>query len=127
MYYKTIRILGVPLNRDESILKRLKKIRGLGDYRIKLILSRAQFPSNRILKTLKSKELLRLTSAVEYYQTTQKWLTYIKLNRVISKNIELLKFIKSFRGLRHQMRLPCRGQRTRSNRKTVRFLYNKPL
>ena len=42
------------------------------------------------------------------------------LKREISGNIKRLKDIKSYRGIRHMKRLPVRGQRTKTNSRTVR-------
>jgi len=36
------------------------------------------------------------------------------------ESITFLKKIKSYRGLRHKLRLPCRGQRTKTNKKTIK-------
>jgi len=42
------------------------------------------------------------------------------LKREISANIKRLKDIKSYRGIRHTKRLPVRGQRTKTNSRTIR-------
>ncbi len=42
------------------------------------------------------------------------------LKRDISTNIKRLKDIKSYRGIRHMKSLPARGQRTKTNSRTVR-------
>lgn len=42
------------------------------------------------------------------------------LKREVSANIKRLKDIKSYRGTRHMKRLPVRGQRTKTNSRTVR-------
>jgi small subunit ribosomal protein S13 len=42
------------------------------------------------------------------------------LKREISANIKRLKDIKTHRGVRHMKRLPVRGQRTKTNSRTVR-------
>ena len=42
------------------------------------------------------------------------------LKREIASNIKRLKDIKSYRGIRHMKRLPVRGQRTKTNSRTVR-------
>ena len=42
------------------------------------------------------------------------------LKREVAGNIKRLKDIKSFRGIRHTKRLPVRGQRTKTNSRTVR-------
>ncbi len=42
------------------------------------------------------------------------------LKREISGNIKRLKDIKAYRGVRHTRRLPVKGQRTKTNSRTVR-------
>ncbi len=42
------------------------------------------------------------------------------LKREVSQNIKRLKDIGAYRGVRHQRRLPTRGQRTKTNSRTVR-------
>ncbi len=43
-----------------------------------------------------------------------------ELKRTISSNIKRLKDIDSYRGSRHAKRLPCRGQRTKTNARTLK-------
>jgi small subunit ribosomal protein S13 len=42
------------------------------------------------------------------------------LKREISSNVKRLKDIKSYRGTRHMRKLPTKGQRTKTNSRTVR-------
>ncbi len=42
------------------------------------------------------------------------------LKREISANVKRLKDIKSYRGIRHMRKLPVRGQRSKTNSRTVR-------
>ena len=42
------------------------------------------------------------------------------LKREVAENIKRLKDIKAYRGIRHMKRLPVRGQRTKTNSRTVR-------
>lgn len=42
------------------------------------------------------------------------------LKREIAGNIKRLKDIKAYRGIRHMRRLPVKGQRTKTNSRTVR-------
>jgi small subunit ribosomal protein S13 len=42
------------------------------------------------------------------------------IKREIGANIKRLKDIKSYRGSRHMKKLPCRGQRTKTNCRTLR-------
>lgn len=43
-----------------------------------------------------------------------------ELKRQVSANIKRLKDIKSYRGSRHAKRLPARGQRTKTNARTLK-------
>jgi small subunit ribosomal protein S13 len=43
-----------------------------------------------------------------------------ELKRAVSADIKRLKDIGSYRGSRHQKRLPCRGQRTKTNARTLK-------
>jgi small subunit ribosomal protein S13 len=43
-----------------------------------------------------------------------------ELKRVVSANIKRLKDIQSYRGSRHAKRLPARGQRTKTNSRTLK-------
>lgn len=43
-----------------------------------------------------------------------------ELKRTISANVKRLKDINSYRGSRHAKRLPCRGQRTKTNARTLK-------
>lgn len=43
-----------------------------------------------------------------------------ELKREISSNVKRLKDIKSYRGSRHANRLPARGQRTKTNARTLK-------
>src|SRR3990167_4014688 len=43
-----------------------------------------------------------------------------ELRQLIKQNINLLKELQAYRGVRHMRHLPVRGQRTRTNSRTVR-------
>ena len=55
-----------------------------------------------------------IRAAIEEYTTEG------DLRREISGNIKRLKDIKAYRGIRHLKNLPARGQRTKTNSRTVR-------
>jgi len=63
-------------------------------------------------KDLTSDQILKLQNQVKEHTVEG------ELKRTIRNNIEILKRIKSYRGLRHSMGLPSRGQRTRTNART---------
>lgn len=48
------------------------------------------------------------------------WKTEGDLKREVQQNIKRLKDIKAYRGIRHIKHLPARGQRTKTNSRTVR-------
>jgi small subunit ribosomal protein S13 len=43
----------------------------------------------------------------------------------IKESINYLKKLKSFKGIRHKLGYPCRGQRTHTNARTAKKLRNK--
>jgi len=43
-----------------------------------------------------------------------------ELRQIIKRNIQRLKELQTYRGTRHSRRLPARGQRTRTNSRTIR-------
>lgn len=65
--------------------------------------------SNIIIKTL-------LTP--EQFENNKKQIRFLRQFK--HANIEFLKLIKSYRGIRHRKLLPVRGQRTHTNAKTNR-------
>ena len=52
--------------------------------------------------------------------TLTKYINTKKLNQEVRNNINFLKNIKNYRGFRHKNSLPVRGQRTRTNAKTIK-------
>jgi small subunit ribosomal protein S13 len=124
MEKKRIRILNVSLNGNKKRFISLKKIKGLGENRIKLILEKRFINKNKKLNLLKKEEILRLIKIINYYRLIKKWNLGINVDRIRFRNIRLLINLKNYRGLRHEFRLPVRGQRTRSNRKTIKKIKN---
>jgi len=122
MYKQTIRILNIPLNWNKPLFIGLKKIKGLGESRIREVISRAKLLRTTKISKLTNKQVLRLISRVNYYRIVKQWKLAYKLNQNIQKNIRLLIHIKCRRGIRHQFHLPVRGQRTHTNRQTIRKL-----
>ena len=58
-------------------------------------------------------QLSRLGSYIEDHYSVEG-----QLRRQVSQNIARLRDIRCYRGLRHRMGLPVRGQRTRTNART---------
>lgn len=109
-----IRLSGIDLPEEKRIEIALRYIYGVGPKIAADILKTAKIDPNVRAKDLPAESLARL----------QKILDGIKvegdLRKEVRENIQRLKRISTYRGLRHIMNLPSRGQRTRTNARTLR-------
>jgi small subunit ribosomal protein S13 len=106
------RIAGIDIPNEKRIDIALTYIFGIGDKVAKDILKIAKVAPNIRTKNLTSDEFKSIQAAVETLPTEG------ELRKINRDNIETLKRIQSYRGLRHTMGLPVRGQRTRTNART---------
>ena len=109
-----MRILGVELPDQERVEIGLTRIYGIGRKNVFQLLSLAQIKADKRIKDLTKEELARLTKALEEFKVEG------DLRKEISDNIERLKAIRCYRGIRHILNLPVYGQRTRTNARTKR-------
>lgn len=107
------RILGVDIPGDKRILIALGYIYGVGDATSREILKAVGIKENVRAKDLTDDELSRLGSHIEKNYTIEG-----QLRRQEAQNINRLKEIRCYRGLRHRAGLPVRGQRTKTNART---------
>lgn len=108
------RIEGVDLPRDKRIEVALTYIYGIGDTTSKRILSEAGVDPNVRVRDLSEADVQKIRSLVSDLTTEG------DLRRQTQMNIKRLVEIRSYRGMRHRMNLPVRGQRTRTNGRTRR-------
>lgn len=109
------RIASVDLPRDKRVEIGLTYIYGIGLSRSKEILAATGVNPDTRVKDLTDAEVAALRSAVETnYQVEG------DLRRWESMNIKRLVDIGTYRGRRHRLGLPVRGQRTRTNARTRR-------
>ena len=108
------RLSGVNLPDNKRIEIALTYIYGIGRSNALKILKQAKVEAGKLAKDLNSEETVGLQKAIDTLPTEG------VLRKIVSDNIKRLKQIGSYRGLRHQDRLPARGQRTRSNARTKR-------
>ncbi|HEY9601449.1 MAG TPA: 30S ribosomal protein S13 [Allocoleopsis sp.] len=109
------RIASVDLPRDKRIEIGLTYIYGIGLSRSKEILAATGVNPDTRVKDLSDAEVAALRAAVESnYQVEG------DLRRWESMNIKRLIDIGTYRGRRHRLGLPVRGQRTRTNARTRR-------
>lgn len=109
------RIAGVDLPRDKRVEIGLTYIYGIGLTRSKQILAETGVNPDTRVKELSDSEVASLREVVEAnYQVEG------DLRRLEAMNIKRLMDIGTYRGRRHRMGLPVRGQRTRTNARTRR-------
>lgn len=109
------RIAGVDLPRDKRVEIGLTYIYGIGLTRSKEVLAKTGVNPDTRVKDLSDADVAALREAVEGgYQIEG------DLRRWEAMNIKRLMDIGTYRGRRHRMGLPVRGQRTRTNARTRR-------
>lgn len=110
-----IRIAGVNIPMEKKAAIALTYIYGIGNTRAEKILADAKVDSEARMKDLKETEVNTLREIIE-----KKFTVEGDLRREVSSNIKRLKEINCYRGSRHAKHLPLRGQRTKTNSRTVR-------
>lgn len=93
----------------------LTSIYGIGPTRAKEIIKKTGVDASIRVKDLSEDDAQKIRSVVE-----KEYRVEGELRREVLGNIKRLKDIESFRGTRHAKRLPGRGQRTKTNSRTVR-------
>jgi len=109
------RIAGVDLPRDKRVEIGLTYIYGIGLTRSKQVLAATGVNPDTRVKDLSDSDVATLREAVETNYEVEG-----DLRRLESLNIKRLMDIGTYRGRRHRMGLPVRGQRTRTNARTRR-------
>jgi small subunit ribosomal protein S13 len=108
-----IRIAGVDLPDSKTIEIALTYIYGIGRTRSKEILVSVEINPETKTKLLTDKEVSRLREKIEKNYTLES-----DLKRLVALNIKRLVEINCYRGRRHILGLPLRGQRTKTNAQT---------
>lgn len=109
-----MRIAGITLSDNKQVRYGLTEVYGIGLSRATFIAKQASVDPVSKIKDLTQDQETKLRELVE--QNTIEG----ELRREISQNIKRLKDIQSYRGMRHSRKLPARGQRTKTNSRTVR-------
>ncbi len=109
-----MRILGITIPNEKRLEIGLTCLYGIGVSKARQILKQAGIEYGVRSKDLTEEEENKIRLIIE------KILIEGNLKREIGANIKRLKDIKSYRGIRHMKRLPVRGQRTKTNSRTVR-------
>ncbi|OGZ62410.1 MAG: 30S ribosomal protein S13 [Candidatus Staskawiczbacteria bacterium RIFCSPHIGHO2_02_FULL_34_10] len=109
------RIAGVNIPENKRIQIAITYIYGIGDSLGKKVLEEAKIDLNKKAKDLTAKEVNDLKDIIEKTHKIEG-----DLRRQVMVNIKRLKDIGTWRGSRHAKRLPVRGQRTKTNTRTIR-------
>lgn len=110
MALKRVRIAGVDLPLDKRIVVALTYIYGIGPTSAKKILELTKVEPDTRTKDLSESDVKRISSLI-----TNDYKVEGELRQNVFKNIKRLKDIRCYRGIRHKLGLPVRGQRTRTN------------
>lgn len=108
------RIVGVDIPEHKKIYYSLQSIYGVGEKVASDILELANVDADKRAKDLTADEVNRIQRALDGRMLEG------DLRRDENDNIDRLKRIRCYRGIRHIMKLPVRGQRTRTNSRNAR-------
>lgn len=108
------RIAGVDIPEKKRIEIALTYIMGIGRNNVKKLLAKASVDPDKRVYQLTSEEVAQLQKAIDGFATEG------EVRKQIRENIQRLKRIGSYRGLRHSQNLPARGQQTKTNARTKR-------
>ena len=109
------RIAGINIPENKQILIALTYIYGIGLASARKILNEAKINPTLLAKDLTGDEINRLKEIIEKNYKIEG-----ELRREVMMAIKRLRDIACWRGMRHIKGLPVRGQRTRTNTRTVR-------
>lgn len=109
-----MRIAGITIPDNKHLEYGLTAVHGVGHSRARAILEELNIDTSKKVPDLSTEEENAIREKVESYGIEG------GLKRQVAGNIKRLKDIKSYRGMRHARRLPARGQRTKTNARTLK-------
>ena len=110
-----MRIFGVNIPDNKRVQISLTYLYGVGHALSARTLEAVKIDGNKHAKDLTADEVLKIQSFIEKTFPVEG-----ELRQRIKANVNRLKELGTYRGNRHMRRLPVRGQRTRTNSRTVR-------
>jgi len=110
-----MRIVGVNIPDAKMTVVALTYLYGVGRTRANRIIVAAGIDGRKKAKDLTPEEVSKIQTTIE-----KQFKIEGELRQIVRQNIARLKDIKAYRGIRHLRRLPARGQRTRTNSRTIR-------
>ncbi|HJN08361.1 MAG: 30S ribosomal protein S13 [Pirellulaceae bacterium] len=107
------RLLGVDIPNEKAAVISLTYLYGVGSQTARDLCHLAGIDPRKKSRDLAEDELGRLAALMERDYTVEG-----PLRRQLQQNVTRLRDIKCYRGIRHRVGLPVRGQRTRTNART---------
>ncbi|MDO8582664.1 MAG: 30S ribosomal protein S13 [bacterium] len=110
-----MRLFGITIPDGKRVEASLEYFYGVGPARVQAILKSTKIDPNKRTKDLTQQEVGLIKEFIE-----KNFKIEGDLRLIVKQDIQMLKELNSYRGLRHMRRLPVRGQRTKTNSRTVR-------
>lgn len=104
------RIQGIDLPNEKQIQISLTYLFGIGRYKAHQVLQATQVEPTVKTRDLTEDEIARIATEIDTNHVVEG-----QLRRKIQQDIQRLKDINCYRGIRHRRNLPVRGQRTKTN------------
>jgi small subunit ribosomal protein S13 len=110
-----MRLLGINIPDNKRTEVALTYFYGIGPTTSKKLLVETGIPADKKAKDLSPEDTNKIKNWIEKNIQVEG-----ELRQVIRRNIQRLRDLGAYRGMRHAKRLPVRGQRTKTNSRTVR-------
>ena len=107
------RIAGVDLPKNKHMDRALTYIHGIGLSSARQILDKVDLPYEMNSDDLGGEDVTRIRKVIE-----SEYIVEGDRRREVSMDIKRLMDLGCYRGRRHRMGLPCRGQKTKTNART---------
>lgn len=107
------RVIGIDIPDNKRLEISLTYIFGIGRRLSNQVIDKLQLDRNMRAHNLSGDDIARLNAILQ-----SEYVVEGDLRRRVQNNIKRLGIIHSYRGLRHRLGLPVRGQRTRTNART---------
>lgn len=107
------RVIGVDIPGNKRLEISLTYIYGIGRWLSNEIIEKLKFDRNMRAEKLTQDDIARISNLLQ-----EEYLVEGDLRRQVQNNIKRLVNIHAYRGTRHRLGLPVRGQRSRTNART---------
>ena len=107
------RVAGVEISNEKRLWVSLLGIYGIGESKAKELCSKTKLDENKLVKDMNEAELDVVRKYIE-----ENFKVEGELRQGVFRDVKRMKDTRSYRGIRHKLGLPVRGQRTRHNART---------